>query len=110
VRTDLLREDGAVAAHLRHALAGIGQSPQRRSPARRAEPAPAGRCRAHRRAHRRRRRPHIAQTVRQWDDRRLIEQLELAFGRDLQFIRFNGTLVGGLIGLVLHALITLIPQ
>ncbi|HAI93968.1 MAG TPA: DUF445 domain-containing protein, partial [Xanthomonadaceae bacterium] len=35
---------------------------------------------------------HIAQTVKQWDDRRLIEQLELAFGRDLQFIRFNGTL------------------
>ncbi|PSD21547.1 hypothetical protein C7E12_23515, partial [Stenotrophomonas maltophilia] len=31
------------------------------------------------------------------------EQLELSVGRDLQFIRFNGTLVGGLIGLLLHA-------
>ncbi|PSD48328.1 hypothetical protein C7E25_23575, partial [Stenotrophomonas maltophilia] len=33
----------------------------------------------------------------------LVEQLELSVGRDLQFIRFNGTLVGGLIGLLLPA-------
>jgi len=47
---------------------------------------------------------HIAQTVKGWDERHLVEQLELSVGRDLQFIRFNGTLVGGLIGLLLHAL------
>ena len=46
---------------------------------------------------------HIAQTVKSWDERHLVEQLELSVGRDLQFIRFNGTLVGGLIGLLLHA-------
>ena len=46
---------------------------------------------------------HIAQTVKGWDERHLVEQLELSVGRDLQFIRFNGTLVGGLIGLLLHA-------
>ncbi|MET0290477.1 MAG: DUF445 family protein [Pseudoxanthomonas sp.] len=46
---------------------------------------------------------HIAQTVKSWDERHLVEQLELGVGRDLQYIRFNGTLVGGLIGLLLHA-------
>jgi len=47
---------------------------------------------------------HIAQTLKAWDERKLVEQLELSVGRDLQYIRFNGTLVGGLIGLLLHAL------
>ena len=47
---------------------------------------------------------HIAQTIRNWDDRQLVEQLELSVGRDLQFIRINGTVVGGLAGLALHAL------
>ena len=47
---------------------------------------------------------HIAQTVKAWDDQRLVSQLELQVGRDLQFIRINGTVVGGLIGLLLHAL------
>lgn len=47
---------------------------------------------------------HIAQTVKAWDDEQLVRTLELQVGRDLQFIRINGTVVGGLIGLVLHAL------
>ena len=47
---------------------------------------------------------HIAQTVKGWDENKLVEQLELSVGRDLQYIRYNGTLVGGLIGLLLHAL------
>jgi len=46
---------------------------------------------------------HIAQTVKAWDDQQLVRELELNVGRDLQFIRINGTLVGGLIGLLLHA-------
>jgi uncharacterized membrane-anchored protein YjiN (DUF445 family) len=32
------------------------------------------------------------------------EKVELEIGRDLQFIRINGTLVGGAVGLLLHAL------
>jgi uncharacterized membrane-anchored protein YjiN (DUF445 family) len=52
---------------------------------------------------------HIAQTVRAWDDRQLVEELELSVGRDLQFIRINGTVVGGLAGLALHALRLLAP-
>lgn len=47
---------------------------------------------------------HIAHTVKAWDDQQLVRQLELNVGRDLQFIRINGTVVGGLIGLALHAL------
>lgn len=46
----------------------------------------------------------IADTVRQWDPGLAAERIELAVGRDLQFIRLNGTLVGGLAGLVLYSL------
>jgi uncharacterized membrane-anchored protein YjiN (DUF445 family) len=46
---------------------------------------------------------HIATTVRQWDDATLVRDVELNIGRDLQFIRVNGTLVGGAVGLLIHA-------
>lgn len=46
----------------------------------------------------------IAHTVRQWDPKATSYRIELAIGRDLQFIRINGTLVGGLAGLVLYSL------
>jgi uncharacterized membrane-anchored protein YjiN (DUF445 family) len=45
----------------------------------------------------------IADTVRTWDADTIAGKLEDAVGRDLQFIRVNGTLIGGLIGLLLHA-------
>lgn len=44
---------------------------------------------------------HIEDTVRRWDVREMTELIELNIGRDLQYIRINGTVVGGLIGLVL---------
>jgi uncharacterized membrane-anchored protein YjiN (DUF445 family) len=44
----------------------------------------------------------IATTVAQWDPEVTASRVELAIGRDLQFIRINGTLVGGLTGLVLY--------
>jgi uncharacterized membrane-anchored protein YjiN (DUF445 family) len=47
---------------------------------------------------------HISTTVRQWDDRTLVRDVELNIGRDLQFIRVNGTIVGGLVGVLIHAL------
>jgi uncharacterized membrane-anchored protein YjiN (DUF445 family) len=50
----------------------------------------------------------IADTVRQWDPDVAAERLELAVGRDLQFIRLNGTLVGGLAGLVIHTVTVLL--
>ena len=46
----------------------------------------------------------IADQVRSWDIDVLIGRVELTVGRDLQYIRFNGTLIGGLAGLALHAL------
>jgi uncharacterized membrane-anchored protein YjiN (DUF445 family) len=45
---------------------------------------------------------HISQTVRNWGKADLSDKLELAIGRDLQFIRVNGTLVGGTVGLILY--------
>ncbi|KAF0855566.1 DUF445 domain-containing protein [Pantoea dispersa] len=47
---------------------------------------------------------HISDTVKSWDAREMSQQIELNIGRDLQFIRINGTLVGGTIGLVLFLL------
>jgi uncharacterized membrane-anchored protein YjiN (DUF445 family) len=47
---------------------------------------------------------YIAERVEAWNTDELVDQLEKNVGRDLQFIRINGTLVGGLVGLVIHTL------
>lgn len=47
---------------------------------------------------------HISDTVKSWDARDMSQQIELNIGKDLQFIRINGTLVGGSIGLILYLL------
>jgi uncharacterized membrane-anchored protein YjiN (DUF445 family) len=44
----------------------------------------------------------IAQTVSSWDPSETSRRIELLVGRDLQFIRINGTLVGGLVGLLIY--------
>jgi uncharacterized membrane-anchored protein YjiN (DUF445 family) len=44
----------------------------------------------------------IAQTVAGWDPEATSRRFELAVGRDLQFVRINGTLVGGLVGLIIY--------
>jgi uncharacterized membrane-anchored protein YjiN (DUF445 family) len=44
----------------------------------------------------------IATTVARWDAAEASDRMEMAVGRDLQYIRINGTLVGGLAGLVIH--------
>jgi uncharacterized membrane-anchored protein YjiN (DUF445 family) len=49
----------------------------------------------------------VSETVRRWDARTITDRLENAVGRDLQYIRINGTLVGGTVGVLLHALDTL---
>lgn len=51
---------------------------------------------------------HISDTVKSWDAREMSQQIELNIGKDLQFIRINGTLVGGCIGLLLWG-ITQLP-
>jgi uncharacterized membrane-anchored protein YjiN (DUF445 family) len=45
----------------------------------------------------------ISATVNRWDGKETAERIELHVGRDLQFIRINGTVVGGLAGLAIHA-------
>jgi uncharacterized membrane-anchored protein YjiN (DUF445 family) len=45
----------------------------------------------------------VSETVRGWDAQTVTNRLEAAVGRDLQYIRINGTLVGGLVGVVLYA-------
>jgi len=49
----------------------------------------------------------VSDTVRTWDARTVTARLEAAVGRDLQYIRINGTLVGGLVGVAIHVLDTL---
>jgi uncharacterized membrane-anchored protein YjiN (DUF445 family) len=46
----------------------------------------------------------ISDTIERWDGREAAARIELHVGRDLQFIRINGTVVGALVGLAIHAL------
>ena len=45
----------------------------------------------------------VSETVKRWDARTVTDRIEGAVGRDLQFIRINGTLVGGLVGVLIHS-------
>ena len=45
---------------------------------------------------------YVAEKVKSWDSQELVQKLELSVGKDLQYIRINGTLVGGLVGLVIY--------
>jgi uncharacterized membrane-anchored protein YjiN (DUF445 family) len=47
---------------------------------------------------------YVSDVVARWDNDTLVGRLELAVGKDLQFIRINGTIVGGAVGLILLAL------
>lgn len=46
----------------------------------------------------------ISSTVGNWQGKELSEKLELEVGKDLQFIRVNGTIVGGLVGLIIYTI------
>ncbi len=46
----------------------------------------------------------ISETVGNWQGKELSQKLELEVGKDLQFIRINGTLVGGLVGLIIYTI------
>ena len=49
----------------------------------------------------------VANTVREWSPAQMVETIEREVGKDLQYIRINGTIVGGLVGLLLHAVAVL---
>lgn len=107
LRADLSREDSALAQHLAQAMAALGEKLREDASLRAA-------INEHVLAAaeklvldvREGVTEHIAKTVKDWDEAQLVKTLELSVGRDLQYIRFNGTLVGGVIGLGLHALLT----
>lgn len=46
----------------------------------------------------------ISNTVGEWEGKELSDKLELEVGKDLQYIRINGTLVGGLVGLIIYTI------
>ncbi|KUF40285.1 DUF445 domain-containing protein [Myroides marinus] len=50
----------------------------------------------------------IRNTVESWDGQELSDKLELEVGKDLQYIRINGTLVGGLVGLLIYIITSLL--
>ncbi|HEX5918650.1 MAG TPA: DUF445 domain-containing protein [Nocardioides sp.] len=50
----------------------------------------------------------ITSTIERWDGKEAARRIELHVGRDLQFIRINGTIVGGLVGVLIHAISLLV--
>jgi uncharacterized membrane-anchored protein YjiN (DUF445 family) len=108
VRNDLAKEDSSVAAHLRQVAQDLGtrlntDATLRETLNEHMLSAAAGLAEQLREGAK----DHISRTVRQWDDRQLVRELELTVGTDLQYIRFNGTVVGGLVGVGLHAILLL---
>ncbi|MGZ5404148.1 MAG: DUF445 domain-containing protein [Nocardioides sp.] len=49
----------------------------------------------------------ITSTIDRWDGKEAADRIELHVGRDLQFIRINGTIVGGLVGVLIHTVAVL---
>ena len=47
---------------------------------------------------------YVTQVMEAWDASTLVTRMEAQVGRDLQYIRINGTVVGGLVGLIIYAL------
>ncbi|VVD88762.1 MULTISPECIES: DUF445 family protein [Pandoraea] len=103
VKRDLARDDSVIGAKITGAAAWIGQELARSESLRKALDAQL-RDAAERMA------PgfadfvteHIRATVHGWNAEHLSRQIRLSVGQDLQYIRINGTLVGGLIGAVLY--------
>jgi uncharacterized membrane-anchored protein YjiN (DUF445 family) len=50
----------------------------------------------------------ITHTIDRWDGKEAARKIELHVGRDLQFIRINGTIVGGLVGVLIHTVSVLV--
>jgi len=106
LQKDLADPDSAIAMHLRTALQGFGEQMASDSDLRAsvnqhllsAAREVVGQLRGgitH----------HISQTVKSWDGEQLARELELSVGKDLQYIRISGTLVGGLAGLIIHSVL-----
>jgi uncharacterized membrane-anchored protein YjiN (DUF445 family) len=110
LRQDLARSDSALAGRLREALAVLGArvaaDPDLRSSINEHVVGAAQRLVGSLRGSLT---DHIVQTVRLWDDETMARELDLAVGKDLQYVRMNGTLVGGFIGLILYGVTITTP-
>ena len=51
---------------------------------------------------------YVAEQVKGWDIQQLLTLIEVNVGRDLQYIRFNGMIIGGFVGVLLYFLETLL--
>jgi len=107
LETDAARPNGRTVAYLEGALGNLGQmllsDPGMRA---RVETAAAGITSELLPAAREKLSSFIAQVVGGWDAATITERLELRVGKDLQYVRMNGTLVGFLVGGVLYAVLT----
>lgn len=110
IHADAARSDSRIRAHLQAALVHLGEGlmndPAVRDAANawlRATLTELVEARRHEVAR------LIADTVRRWDARTLSDRIEQAIGRDLQYIRINGTVIGGLVGVVIHAVSGFLP-
>jgi uncharacterized membrane-anchored protein YjiN (DUF445 family) len=105
LRGDLAAEEGLVRRGLEQALLGLGQRLRGDARVRRVVNRWIARAvERHVVPHRGEIGAFISSVVARWDARTLVAKLELQVGKDLQYIRINGTLVGGLVGLGIYAI------
>jgi uncharacterized membrane-anchored protein YjiN (DUF445 family) len=104
LQTDMGREDSSIRTHISAMALTLGQRLQQDDTMQAwineqvlaAAPLPIERYREDIRA-------YITQRIGDWNAQEMTDELERNIGKDLQFIRINGTLVGGLVGLAIHA-------
>jgi uncharacterized membrane-anchored protein YjiN (DUF445 family) len=103
LRRDLTRDDSRIAQHIQTALMRIGTKlsadPELRESINSHVLSAAGELVGDLRVGVT---EHIAQTIKDWDETKMVREMEVNVGKDLQYIRVSGTLVGGTAGLVLH--------
>ena len=105
VRVDVSQPDSQIRTHLEGLIRGLGEALQSDAELRdKLNEQLRGGLLALAEANREFVADFIRETVAKWDAEDLCRNLEAEVGRDLQFIRINGTVVGGLVGLLLHLL------
>lgn len=103
VRADVTKPDSQIRTHVESLVRGLGEALQKDVELReKLNEQLRGGLLALAEANREFVADFIRETVAKWDAEDLCRNLEAEVGRDLQFIRINGTIVGGLVGLLLH--------
>jgi uncharacterized membrane-anchored protein YjiN (DUF445 family) len=106
LEADAARPNGRTVAYLEGALGNLGTMLESDPGARaRVEAATAGITNELLPAAREKLSSFIAQVVGGWDTKTIVDRLELRVGKDLQYVRMNGTLVGFVVGGLLYAVL-----